>query len=220
MEMKQNIPVFHISMTWKYSSVGPEMRVCECDGASTRVRHCGGGQSGDGLWCHWGNIHDTGNHWMIMIMMIWWYLIWWSYKTTTRCAWRSLTRVWSRIARKPRCCQSALPPPAGQHCFSLCLCSVPLIPVILTNIKMMACRHIPTMTKSHHGGEMSVMIKVGMCQCQIPTIHHDELYLFNSSPVLRRKTHNRSKFYSIFLDVFFIESSFIRFIAQIKHINQ
>ena len=25
------------------------------------------------------------------------------------------------------------------------------------------CRHIPTMTKSHHGGEMSVMIKVGMC---------------------------------------------------------
>ena len=36
---------------------------------------------------------------------------------------------------------------------------------------MMAFRHIPTMTKSHHGGEMSVMIKVGMCQCQIPTIH-------------------------------------------------
>ena len=43
-------------------------------------------------------------------------------------------------------------------------------------------------------GEMSVMIKVGMCQCQIPTIH-DKLQLqqlalvhrlFNSSPVLRR----------------------------------
>ena len=58
---------------------------------------------------------------------------------------------------------------------------------------MMACQHIPTMTKSHHGGEMSVMIKVGMCQCQIPTIH-DKLQLptviigklFNSSPVLRR----------------------------------
>ena len=31
---------------------------------------------------------------------------------------------------------------------------------------------IPTMTKSHHGGEMSVMMKVGMCQCQKPTIHH------------------------------------------------
>ena len=28
----------------------------------------------------------------------------------------------------------------------------------------MAYRHIPTMTKSHHGGEMSIMIKVGMCQ--------------------------------------------------------
>ena len=41
------VPVF--SMTCKYSSVGPEMRVCERDGASTRVRHCGGGQSGDGL---------------------------------------------------------------------------------------------------------------------------------------------------------------------------
>ena len=61
----------------------------------------------------------------------------------------------------------------------------------------MACRHIPTMTKSHHGGEMSVMIKVGMCQCQIPTIH-DKLQLptviisemFKSSPVLRHKTQN------------------------------
>ena len=36
---------------------------------------------------------------------------------------------------------------------------------------MVACRHIPTMTKSHHGGEMSVMVKVGKCQCQIPNIH-------------------------------------------------
>ena len=56
----------------------------------------------------------------------------------------------------------------------------------------MACRHIPTMTKSHHGGEMSVMIKVGMCQ--IPTIY-DKLqlqqlanWLFNPFPVLRHKT--------------------------------
>ena len=40
----------------------------------------------------------------------------------------------------------------------------------------MACRHIPTMIKSHHGREMSVMMKVGMCQCQKPTIYHDELY--------------------------------------------
>ena len=38
-------------------------------------------------------------------------------------------------------------------------------------------QHIPTMTKSHHhGGEMSVMMKVGMCQCQKSTIHHDELF--------------------------------------------
>ena len=36
--------------------------------------------------------------------------------------------------------------------------------------------HIPIMTKSHHGGEISVMIKVGMCQCQISTIH-DKLQL-------------------------------------------
>ena len=34
----------------------------------------------------------------------------------------------------------------------------------MMNMMMMACRHIPTMTKSHHGGNMSVMIKVGMCQ--------------------------------------------------------
>ena len=41
---------------------------------------------------------------------------------------------------------------------------------------MTVTQHIPTMTKSHHGGEVSVMMKVGMCQCQKPTIHHDELY--------------------------------------------
>ena len=57
----------------------------------------------------------------------------------------------------------------------------------------MACGHIPTMTKSHHGGNMSVMIKVGMCQFQNPTIH-DKVQLgpvgsgklFKSAPVLRR----------------------------------
>ena len=32
------------------------------------------------------------------------------------------------------------------------------------NTITVACRHIPNMTKSHHGGNMSVMIKVGMCQ--------------------------------------------------------
>ena len=41
---------------------------------------------------------------------------------------------------------------------------------------VMVTQHIPIMTKSHHGGEMSVMMKVGMRQCQKPTIpvHHDE----------------------------------------------
>ena len=47
--------------------------------------------------------------------------------------------------------------------------------MMMTMMMMMVTQHIPTMTKSHHGGEMSVMIKVGM-QCQKPTIHHDELY--------------------------------------------
>ena len=33
----------------------------------------------------------------------------------------------------------------------------------------MVTQHIPTMTKSHHGGEMSVMMKVGMC---LSKTHH------------------------------------------------
>ena len=48
--------------------------------------------------------------------------------------------------------------------------------VMMMMMMMVVTQHIPTMTKSHHGGEMSVMMKVGMCQCQKPTIHHDELY--------------------------------------------
>ena len=36
---------------------------------------------------------------------------------------------------------------------------------------IMVTQHIPTMTKSHHDGEMSVMINVGICQWQNPTIH-------------------------------------------------
>ena len=53
-----------------------------------------------------------------------------------------------------------------------------MVMTMLVMVMMMAMvtQHIPTMTKSHHGGEMSVMMKVGMCQCQKPTIHHDELY--------------------------------------------
>ena len=50
-----------------------------------------------------------------------------------------------------------------------------IIIAIYINI-VMVTQHIPTMTKSHQGGELSVMMKVGMCQCQKPTIHHDELY--------------------------------------------
>ena len=36
--------------------------------------------------------------------------------------------------------------------------------IVITIIMMVTAQHIPTMTKSHHGGEMSVMIKVGKCQ--------------------------------------------------------
>ena len=54
-----------------------------------------------------------------------------------------------------------------------------LVVLIIIFLIVMVTQHIPTMTKSHHGGELSVMMKVGMCQCQKPTIHHtpcDELY--------------------------------------------
>ena len=43
--------------------------------------------------------------------------------------------------------------------------------VMMMMIMMTVTQHIPTMTKSHHGGKMSVMMKVGMCQCQKTTIH-------------------------------------------------
>ena len=33
---------------------------------------------------------------------------------------------------------------------------------IMIIVIMMVTQHIPTMTKSHHGGEMSIMIKVGI----------------------------------------------------------
>ena len=47
-----------------------------------------------------------------------------------------------------------------------------VIIIIVTIITIiMVTQHIPTMTKSHHGEEMSVIMKVGMCQCQKPTIH-------------------------------------------------
>ena len=49
---------------------------------------------------------------------------------------------------------------------TILIITITFIIVIITT----ACRHIPTMTKSHHGGNMSVIIKVGMCQFQNPTI--------------------------------------------------
>ena len=47
---------------------------------------------------------------------------------------------------------------------------------------IMVTQHIPTMTKSHHGGEMSVMIKVGKCQWQNPTIHEKYYWEYQSIP--------------------------------------
>ena len=44
-------------------------------------------------------------------------------------------------------------------------------------VMLMVTQHIPTMTKSHHGGEMSVMMKVGICQCQKSTIHHTPCWI-------------------------------------------
>ena len=40
-------------------------------------------------------------------------------------------------------------------------------------IIVMTFRHIPTMTKSHHGGNMSVMNMVEFCHWSIPTINDD-----------------------------------------------
>ena len=35
-------------------------------------------------------------------------------------------------------------------------------------------QHIPTMTNSHHGGILSVMMMVGICQWQNPSIDDDD----------------------------------------------
>ena len=40
---------------------------------------------------------------------------------------------------------------------------------------VMAFRHIPTMTKTHHGGILSVMKLVGICRWQNPTIDNDDI---------------------------------------------
>ena len=40
-------------------------------------------------------------------------------------------------------------------------------------VMMMVTQQIPTMTKTHHGGNLSVMNMVGICQWQNPTIDND-----------------------------------------------
>ena len=39
---------------------------------------------------------------------------------------------------------------------------------------MMVTQQIPTMTKTHHGGNLSVMNMVGICRWQNPTIDNDD----------------------------------------------
>ena len=39
-----------------------------------------------------------------------------------------------------------------------------ILMIMMMMMIIMVTQHIPTMTKSHHGGKMSVMIKVGICQ--------------------------------------------------------
>ena len=41
-------------------------------------------------------------------------------------------------------------------------------------VTIMVTQHIPTMTDSHHGGFLSVMIMVGICQ--VTKFHHDDDY--------------------------------------------
>ena len=41
-------------------------------------------------------------------------------------------------------------------------------------LAVMVTQHIPTMTNSHHGGILSVMMMVGICQWQNPTIDDDD----------------------------------------------
>ena len=43
----------------------------------------------------------------------------------------------------------------------LLLCFAPMFTLVSIIIIIMVTQHIPTMTKSHHGGKMSVMKKVG-----------------------------------------------------------
>ena len=50
--------------------------------------------------------------------------------------------------------------------------------MMMMMMMMMAFRQIPHMTKSHHGGNMSLIGEVGFCHRHIPTIdNYDEVGL-------------------------------------------
>ena len=49
-------------------------------------------------------------------------------------------------------------------CFTKLSIFSTIMMMVMDMMVTMVPQHIPTMTKSHHGGEMSVMIKVGICQ--------------------------------------------------------
>ena len=53
--------------------------------------------------------------------------------------------------------------------------------IVIIIIIISVTQHIPTMTNSHHGGFLSVMIMVGICQWQNPTIGDDEQISFSTS---------------------------------------
>ena len=54
-----------------------------------------------------------------------------------------------------------------------------MIIITVTMMMIMAFRQIPHMTKSHHGGNMSLIGEVGFCHRHIPTIdnYDDEVGL-------------------------------------------
>ena len=56
-----------------------------------------------------------------------------------------------------------------------------LMRMVMMMMMMMVTQQIPTMTKSHHGGNMSLRGEVGFCHRHIPTIdnHNDDWYMFD-----------------------------------------
>ena len=58
--------------------------------------------------------------------------------------------------------RQALPGDSSAHLIIVIFVIIIIVNSTITVI--MAYRHIPTMTNSHHGGFLSVMIMVGICQ--------------------------------------------------------